>query len=126
MSKLMSANITVVIGIYHDGAAVQAENPLGWIFSREIVAERFRPIAPLFYAVIGMTAAGLILNRKDESSLDPVNTGKTENKTADGKTIRTVLLITAVVLIVAGIFNGSARDVLGKAVKICTECIGLG
>ena len=32
----------------------------------------------------------------------------------------------AVALIVAGVFNGSARDVFGKAVKICTECVGLG
>ena len=25
-----------------------------------------------------------------------------------------------------GIFNGGAEDVLGKAIRICTECIGLG
>ena len=29
-------------------------------------------------------------------------------------------------LILAGIRNGSARDVLVKAVGICTECVGLG
>nr|WP_251616997.1 CD1871A family CXXC motif-containing protein [Pumilibacter muris] len=32
----------------------------------------------------------------------------------------------AVSFIIAGIFNGGARDVLIKAVNICTECIGLG
>lgn len=32
----------------------------------------------------------------------------------------------AVILTVAGIFNGGMEDVLQKAVKICTECIGLG
>ena len=37
-----------------------------------------------------------------------------------------VLLIASIALIAAGVFNGSARDVFGKAVKICTECIGLG
>ena len=31
-----------------------------------------------------------------------------------------------VMLLVLGVFNGSARDVFGKAVKICTECVGLG
>ena len=36
------------------------------------------------------------------------------------------LLVLAVALIAAGVFNGSARDVFGKAVKICTECVGLG
>ena len=37
-----------------------------------------------------------------------------------------VVLALAVVLIITGVFNGSARDVFGKAVKICTECVGLG
>ena len=32
----------------------------------------------------------------------------------------------ALALLAAGAVNGGARDVLGKAVKICTECIGLG
>ncbi|MBO5999675.1 MAG: thioredoxin [Lachnospiraceae bacterium] len=42
------------------------------------------------------------------------------------RTIRIFLLAAAIVLLLAGIFNGSARDVFGKAVKICTECVGLG
>lgn len=40
--------------------------------------------------------------------------------------IRWAVMVLAVVFIIAGIFNGSAKDVLTKAVKICTECIGLG
>lgn len=32
----------------------------------------------------------------------------------------------AAVLIILGITNGGMSDVLGKAIKICTECIGLG
>jgi uncharacterized membrane protein SpoIIM required for sporulation len=39
---------------------------------------------------------------------------------------RIALVSLAVVFIVLGIFNGTMADVLGKAVKICTECIGLG
>ncbi len=42
------------------------------------------------------------------------------------KILRIALLVLACVLIVAGVFNGSANDVFGKAVNICTECIGLG
>ena len=42
------------------------------------------------------------------------------------KTIRCVIFVAALVFIVVGIFNGSAIDVLTKAIKICTECIGLG
>ena len=50
-----------------------------------------------------------------------------KRQTADrARFLRIALLIVAVMMIVAGTFNGSARDVFGKAVKICTECIGLG
>ena len=48
-------------------------------------------------------------------------------KTETGKALLQIVLITAgVVLIIAGIINQSARDVLYKAITICTECIGLG
>lgn len=39
---------------------------------------------------------------------------------------RAVLMAAAIVLIVLGIMNGGMRDVLVKAINICTECIGLG
>ena len=40
--------------------------------------------------------------------------------------VRGILLAVAVLFIVLGIRNGGMADVLGKAVRICTECIGLG
>lgn len=40
--------------------------------------------------------------------------------------LRAVLIAAAVVFIILGILNGSALDVLYKAITICTECIGLG
>ena len=40
--------------------------------------------------------------------------------------IRRILLAASIILIVLGICNGSMTDVLIKAVKICTECVGLG
>lgn len=39
---------------------------------------------------------------------------------------RVALYAAAVVMLVAGVLNGGMRDVLVKAVNICTECIGLG
>lgn len=42
------------------------------------------------------------------------------------KIIWAVLVATAVLLIVFGVINGGARDVFAKAVRICSECIGLG
>jgi hypothetical protein len=55
-----------------------------------------------------------------------VQGGKTENRAPGGKIVRTVLLIAAIGLIIAGLFNAGARDVFSKAVRICTECVGLG
>ncbi|MBR3247215.1 MAG: thioredoxin [Clostridiales bacterium] len=42
------------------------------------------------------------------------------------RVIRILLCAAAVIFIVVGVLNGGARDVLAKAVKICSECIGLG
>ena len=39
---------------------------------------------------------------------------------------RSVIILIAVALIIVGSFDGSAKDMLQKAINICTECIGLG
>ena len=39
---------------------------------------------------------------------------------------RAALYAAAVILLAAGMLNGGMRDVLVKAINICTECIGLG
>ena len=84
-------------------------------------------LAPLLFAAVGLTVGGLILGVKDEKGLSPVKSGRVEHKNFSGaKMLRIGLLIAAVCLLIAGVLNGSARDVFGKAVKICTECVGLG
>lgn len=40
--------------------------------------------------------------------------------------IRGIIFVLAVVFIVLGSLNGGVADVFGKAIRICTECIGLG
>ncbi len=40
--------------------------------------------------------------------------------------MRKLLVLLAILLIAVGVANGGARDVLVKAINICTECIGLG
>ncbi len=40
--------------------------------------------------------------------------------------LQAIIIVVAVVLIIVGIINGSALDVLYKAITICTECVGLG
>ena len=45
-----------------------------------------------------------------------------------GLSKRNYLIVFAVItlLLVAGMLNGGLKDVLIKAINICTECIGLG
>lgn len=56
------------VALYREGAARKAEHPLEPIYTREIVAERFTPIAPLFFAALGLMIAGLALGVRDESA----------------------------------------------------------
>lgn len=65
-------------------------------------------------------AAGAI--RKPEADL-PTDGSKRERVLLIA---RVAILAAAVLLVVLGILNGGMRDTLGKAIKICTECIGLG
>ena len=62
--------------------------------------------------------------KTDGKKKKEVINSKENNKTIN--IIRVSLLTLSVLLIVVGIFNGGAADVLQKAINICTECIGLG
>lgn len=42
------------------------------------------------------------------------------------KAVRVGLYILGTALVVLGVINGGLRDVMYKAITICTECIGLG
>ena len=118
-----------VIGLYREGAALRGADPLASVFTRERAADRLRPLLPLVFLCLGMTVVGLISGIRDESpepeSLKPGC--PVENKTLRRtRGLRISLLALAVVLILAGVHNGGAWDVFSKAIRICTECIGLG
>ncbi|MCR5451668.1 MAG: thioredoxin [Lachnospiraceae bacterium] len=46
--------------------------------------------------------------------------------TFSAKIIRAILFITAVGLLVGGIFSDGFKDVKSKAEVVCMECIGIG
>ncbi len=54
----------------------------------------------------------------------PAAKGKNEERTV--LAVRIILLIVAAALLIAGVLNGGIRDVLIKAINLCTECVGLG
>ena len=124
------------IGICGEGLALRAADPLHGIFTREKAAAALRPILPLLVLGLVMTAVGLFLGIRDENGEKPVKGPEALRDPAAGRAaaesagkirlLRAVLLVLAVALIVAGVLNGSARDVFGKAIKICSECVGLG
>ena len=120
----------LTLNIYLKGRAVKAEDPLASIFTREQAAAALKTAAPLIIAAIIVTIVCVALGVRDEKGLKPVKGSRipvqgTENK-KHMLSARMIFLIAAAVLIIAGIVNGSAGDVLAKAVKICTECLGLG
>ena len=57
---------------------------------------------------------------------EKVSLGTKESRPYGVWIVRGSVLLVAVVLIVLGIVNGGMEDVLQKAIRICTECIGLG
>ena len=112
--------------IYTDGLARKISDPLERIYTREVVSEKLAPIVPLFVIFAVLTSAGLIAG-VHATAKNKINRDFMLSRPRKfSKTLQILLLIAAVGFIVAGVFNGSARDVLYKAVNICTECVGLG
>ena len=129
------------VRIWLEGSARKAEDPLAAVYTPENVAQALARVRPLLWAVIGMTATGLVLDIGEERGARPLPPRRAERKApasrpaaaAAGKSpergtaaVQIVLLLAAGVLIVLGILNGSLHDVLLKAINICSECIGLG
>ena len=124
------------VRLYRAGIAYRADgHPTAWIYTREAVGAALRPLIPLFFLTVGVTVVSAILKIRDDRQDKPVKDGglmivkpasPAEKKPAYIPIIRMIVLILAVVFIIAGIYNGSMQDVLYKAIKICTECIGLG
>ena len=117
------------VGIYLDGSARRAEDPAAAVYTREIVAERLTPAMPVLIVIILLLAVGRVFGFKTTETTRPAETVGTVKQYSGPKhknRIRAAIIAAALILIVAGILNGSARDVLVKAITICTECIGLG
>jgi len=88
----------------------------------------------------GLMAAGVLeeksVIRETEAARRQLQTEKAEgtrpsvpvkeDHTKKKEILQIVMLLLAAAFIVTGILNGSMRDVLIKAINICTECIGLG
>lgn len=103
---------------------------LSAVFSREIVAARLVGLRPLLigYGLIFFIALifQLIAPPKAAVPSYPFKPVSQKVKRRAKTPARILILAAALVFILLGVMNGGARDVLVKAINICTECIGLG
>lgn len=86
-------------------------------------------IMTAFAAVIGASCLCRRSMEREIVMLKGISGSKTPETAAKPSCVpyvRIALYIVAIALIVLGINNGGMRDVLIKAINICTECIGLG
>ncbi len=138
------------IRLYREGAALRAAgDAAASIFTREKLTERLAPLLPLAILAAGLIVAaaplgigsgasgfGRIPPRRTTSGRTEVDPGDKfdvlRSKACDPARkhrialLRAALAAVALMLIIAGIYNGSMKDVLYKAINICTECVGLG
>ena len=117
--------------IYLDGSSRKTEDPLEAIYTTDAAARVFTIAAPVSAVSAGLLIICILLGVKAPKDRMPPGQDGTAQTAAEPEPkhkgfIRAFILIAAVLLILAGILNGSAMDVFIKAINICTECIGLG
>ena len=123
---------SAVIRIWCEGAGRRAAgDSLAWIFTRKTLAEALAPVLPVLIAAAVSTVAGLLLNIRGETVPRPdpglrPQGGRIRLRERTAAVVRMVLLAAALAMILAGVLNGGMRDVLIKAINLCTECVGLG
>ena len=127
--------ILQVILLFSDGMAGKfgvRDDGTNVIYTREIVRERlltspFVCVPAVLTGLMLIAAAGtrILWPSKEEPSVNVRFRGVRLSAKAV-RVLQLILLLSAFGLIVAGILNGGAEDVLIKAINLCTECLGLG
>ncbi len=120
------------IGIYRDGMERRAKDPAADVYTREVAADAAAPGVVVLLVGVGLSVVGGVLGIRDKNADRPAadcvsSRDKGGRPEMQGlQKMRVGLLALAVVFVIIGIFNGSMNDVFVKAVKVCTECVGLG
>ena len=113
---LGAALITGVLRVYwQDGG-----------YSSDTVAEVLRFARPLALVLGVFSICGLLAGVKAGQQKPSAQKAPVVKPPSHAAAIRIALLTASLLLIIYGIINGSLRDVLYKAIQICSECIGLG
>ena len=138
----------IVAGVYLMSSAYDPVSNAGF-FAEHEEAERIVRALPWIFAAFGvvigvsfferyslrkeisLVKSEIAENAKKGVVVKARNKQKTAKETArhNERTtlfVRVAIGVVAIVFIVIGIANGGMADVLGKAINICTQCIGLG
>ncbi|MCR5760476.1 MAG: hypothetical protein K6F82_00500 [Sphaerochaetaceae bacterium] len=113
------------LSIYLQGMESRETDPLCAIYTPEKVLGALKIALPVFILSAVVLVVSLVWGVKDEKPYK----GKERVKQApesDFRVLRIIVLVLSVAFIVIGLCGGGVNSVLNKAVKICTECIGLG
>ena len=116
-----------ILDLCREGLALRARDSFTWMFNRQQVGARLLPLWPLLLLILLLSLAGRVWGIRIQEGGGKVP-GEKPVPAPRGKTRvwQGLLLVLALLLLLHGAWNGGARDVLKKAVNICTECIGLG
>lgn len=100
------------------------------VYTAQIVAEKLSGVKPLLILYIifaTVTVIAHMLWGEKQRATRKVSPCPPRAENAKFQTVaRITVLCLGVLFIILGTMNGGARDVLVKAINICTECIGLG
>ncbi len=116
------------LDLWLEGRAVRQTDPAAVIYSPEAVRARAGKVLPVFLAWLGTLVAAICFAPRNGRPVcsrvrEAAQPAPTPRRL---QWLRFGLFAAAAVLIVLGVLNGGLRDVLVKAVNLCTECIGLG
>ena len=95
-------------------------------FSREAVSAALKPVLLLTLPAVLLCLAAPALGISGGETILPVKPGPMPEEKSPKKSVRLILFALAAAFLALGVLNGGMRDVLAKAINICTECIGLG
>ena len=101
--------LTIYVSFYVDQKIYEDNNSL-LIFNNVIL-----PFVPIIFLLF---ASSDLEDMKQFTHIKTIN--------IISLTAKIMLVVFAIVYIIIGVLNGGMADVLGKAINICTECIGLG
>ena len=125
-----------ILVVYRDGLAQKAADPLLPIYTPKTLTAALLPALPLLLLNLIVFFYGLFQKSREEGADNAATLESFPQEGADCdvqdlscrrvRALRVALLALAVFFLLAGVYNGGAGAVFGKAASICSECIGLG